>query len=457
MKMLNIKTKIPIIVNLLLITLLVSVSFAQEKFGKSEYAARRAKLMEKISDGVAIILGAPTPATSRHFFQSNAFYYFTGVEIPDAALIIDSNRKESILFFTIAERKAQGDGISVELVKNPKEITGIERVLPIEQFSRNLSRISLQTKNFYTMFKPGEQPRDNTNETFRALQNTMTMNMWDGRLTRELQFVKKLKEKFPYITVMDCSPMVWDLRKIKSTAEIAHIRRAGQIGVKAHLAMIKATRPGAKEKNLAALFEYTCNINGAQEQAYAVIIMSGPNHAFGHYHAYDRILDKKDFIILDAGPDYAYYNADISTTFPASGKFSPRQKEIYELGVGILKVCQQNYRPGTTLKAVGQKVKQHLIEQGYDPNERRFRGLIRYGGYNHSIGMATHDPMGNWGGPDEVLQPGFVFACDINMPYADEELGIRIEDTVVITEDGYENLSKGLPRTVKEIEDFMKR
>ena len=92
-----------------------------------------------------------------------------------------------------------------------------------------------------------------------------------------------------------------------------------------------------------------------------------------------------------------------------------------------------------------------------DPEERRFRGLIRYGGYNHSIGMATHDPMGSFGGPDEKLQPGFVFACDINMPYADQEMGIRIEDTVVITEDGYENLSQGLPRSLKEIEAFMKK
>ena len=457
MRILNMMEKSKVVLVLLIVLFFISNSFAGPDFEKSEFASRRAKFMEKTPNGIAVILGASSPETSRQFFQSNVFYYFTGVEIPDAALVIDGINKESTLFFTIDERTAQGEGISLELVKNPQQETGIEKVLPINQLSRILSNLSLQTNNFYTMFKPGEQPRDNTNEIFRALQNTMTMNIWDGRLTRELQFVKNLKEKYPNVNVFDCSPLVWDLRKIKSKAEIDCIRKAAQIGVIAHKALIKATKPGVSENELAAIFEFTCKINGAQEQAYEVILMSGQNHAFGHYHKHDRILVNKDFVILDAGPDYKYYNADISTTFPARGKFSPRQKEIYEIGLGIRETCLNNYKPGTTLKAVGEKVKQYLIQQGFDSNERRFRGKIRYGGYNHSIGMATHDPMGTWNGPDEVLQPGFVFACDINMPYVDEELGIRIEDTVVITETGYENLSDGLPRTVAEIEEFMKK
>ncbi len=102
-------------------------------------------------------------------------------------------------------------------------------------------------------------------------------------------------------------------------------------------------------------------------------------------------------------------------------------------------------------------MRQFLVENGYDAEDPKLRGLIRYGGYNHSIGMATHDVMGNFAGPDEVLQPGFVFACDINIPYADEEMGIRIEDTVVITETGSENLSAGLPRSIEEIEALMRR
>jgi Xaa-Pro aminopeptidase len=441
----------------MIVILAFQSSLAGSIFDKSEYAARRIKFIEKIPDGVVIILGATTPVSDKQFYQSNDFYYFSGVDIPNAVLVIDGVNKESILFFTIGEQEAKGEGISLELVLNPRETTGIERVLPIDRFSSYLSRLSLQTGSFYTMFRPEELSRENTNEKFRVLQRTMTMNIWDGRLTRELQFVKQLKEKFPHIKVIDCSAMVWDLRKIKSPAEIDLIRRASRIGVKAHIAVMKATRPKIKEDKLAALFEYVCKMETAQELAFYVILMSGPNHAFGHYHKHDRVLKNGDFIILDAGPDYKYYNADISSTFPANGKFSSKQKKIYEMSYGIRKICLSSYRPGITFKDVGEKVKQFLIKNGYDPADRKFRGLIRYGGYNHSIGLATHDPMGTFSGPEEILRPGFVFACDINLPYPDQEMGIRLEDTVVITKNGCENLSDGIPRTIDEIEALMKK
>lgn len=451
------KKMIPISIMVSLLFISIQIPCAEQGFDKSEYAARRAKFMEKIPDGVAVILGATTPASDIQFYQNNDFYYFCGVEIPNAVLIMDGIRKQSTLFFSINEREARGEGISVELVRTPEEVTGINRVLPIERLSSTLSRLSMQTDVFYTMFRPEELSRENTNEKFRALQKTMTMNMWDGRLTRELQFVKRLKEKFPHIAVKDCSPLIWDLRKIKSPAEIEHLRKAAQIGVKAHIALMKATRPGASEKELAALFEYVCKKEKAQDLAFYVILMSGPNHAFGHYHKHDRIFENGDFIILDAGPDYSYYHADISSTFPANGKFSPKQKKIYEMSYGIRKTCLDNYRPGITFRDVGEKVKQFLVENGYDAENPKFKGLIRYGGYNHSIGMATHDPMGTFAGPDEVLRPGFVFACDINLPYPDQEMGIRLEDTVVITENGYENLSHGIPRSLAEVEALMKK
>ena len=445
------------ILTLMILVLAPLLVLSGQDFDNAEFAARREAFMKQISDGIAIILGATTPTGDAHFFQTNDFYYFTGVEIPNAILIIDGLHKESLIFFTLSEDGARSEGLPVELVNDPVKTTGIEKANSLDRFSSILTRLSMQAPFFYTPYKPGEITMVNTNEKFNSLQRTMTMNIWDGRLTRELQFVKNLKEKYPHITIKDCSPLIWDMRKIKSPAEVNLIRRAAQLGVEAHEAFIKATNPGVREKELAALFTYTCMRKDAIDLAYNVIIMSGPNHAYGHYHIYDRTLEDGDFIILDAGPDIGYYNADVSTTFPANGRFSPKQKEIYELAYGIYVTCLENYRPGTTFKDIGSKVKDHLIAKGYDPEERRFRGLIRYGGYNHSIGMATHDPMGTFAGQNEVLQPGFVFACDINMPYADQEMGIRIEDTVVITEDGYENLSHGLPRSLKEIETFMKK
>jgi len=439
------------------VCLVVPAAAVAAPFDKGEYAARRGRLMEKIADGAAVFLGATTPAGDYEFRQGHDFLYFTGVEIPDAFLVIDATRKESVLFFTMDEKTADGEGIPVDLVRKPAEFTGIERVLPAEQFGPYLAGLAQRTRILYTLFKPEELGRENSNEKFNALQKTMTLTPWDGRLTRELQFVRQLREKFPQVDVRDVSPSVWNLRKIKTPAELDVMRQAGRIGVKAHNAFIQSTRPGVGEKQLAALFEFMCKKEGAEDLAYDTIIMSGKNHAYGHYHAYDRVLKAGDFLILDAAPDYENYHVDISTSIPASGHFTPRQKELYEVALAVHDVCERNYGPGMTFKAIGQKVDALLKEKGLERYAQQFRGIVRLGGYNHSIGMATHDVMGTFAGPDEVLAPGFVFACDIQLFSLDEEIGIRIEDTIAITPAGYENLSAGVPRTVAEIEALMKQ
>jgi Xaa-Pro aminopeptidase len=421
-----------------------------------EYARRRERLMDEIPDGVAIIPGATSNVAGDQFFQNNDFFYFTGVEAPDAWLLVNGVSRESILFLTLDEEDARGEGIPTELAVNPVAFTGIEQAEPVEGLLPALSGLAGEVGVFYLSHRAEELPRMNTNEVFRALQRVMTENPLDGRLTRELQLAARLKALNPEAEIRDCFHTIQTLRKVKSPAEVALVREAARIGVEAHLEFIRSTTVGMPERILSALFEFVSRREGAQDLAYETIIMSGEHHPWGHYHRYDRTLEDGDFIILDAGPDYAYYNADISTSFPANGRFSPAQRELYELGLGIREVCLENYRPGNTFEAVGEAVREWLVQNGFDASEARFRGLIRWGCYNHPIGLATHDVMASMTGPEEPLQPGFVFACDVNMPDT-ETMGIRIEDTVVITEDGYENLSTGLPRTVEEIEALMGR
>ena len=139
----------------------------------------------------------------------------------------------------------------------------------------------------------------------------------------------------------------------------------------------------------------------------------------------------------------------------SSGRFSPRQRELYEAALAVHDTAIENYRPGTTFREVGQKMEAMLRARGLDRFAKDFANIIRVGGYNHSIGLATHDVMGSFAGPDEVLRPGFVFACDIQLFRLEEQIGIRIEDTVAITDTGHEVLSRGVPRTVAEIEALM--
>ena len=428
-----------------------SFVYSQLQFDKSEYAERRHNLMETIPDGIAIIRGAELLGSYMEYYQNNDFMYFSGVEIPNAILIIDGKRKESTIFFTISESSARNEGISFDLVRNPRDVTGIERVRPIESFSSVLNSLSSQVSVFYTSFKPEELMRECTNEKFRARQRDMTFNEWDGRLTRELQFVKLLRERFPMVLVKDCSEKIWDLRVFKSPAEIDLMRKAGKIAVNAHIEMMKATRPGMYEYELAALYEYYCKKEGAQNLAYYAIICSGPNHPYLHYYKHDRLLQDGDFLVIDVGPDVGYYDIDITVSYPVNGKFTPRQKEVLEAANAVHEANMKVYRPGLTLEQCRKEVAEILKKQGFDLHEDYFKRM--QGGFGHFVGMAIHDV-----GPRlTVLKPGMVIANEPLAVWAEEELGVRVEDTILITEDGCENLTAGIPRTVKDIEAMMKK
>ncbi|MFC2097612.1 aminopeptidase P N-terminal domain-containing protein [Bacteroidota bacterium] len=420
-------------------------------FDNSEYASRRRKLMEKIHDGIAIIRGAQQSGSYMEYYQNNDFIYLTGVELPNAVLIIDGKKKESTIFFTSSVRAARNEGIPVELINNPVLYTGIENYKRYENLSASLKEYSSRDYIFYTSFKPEELMRVCSNEMLGSFQRNITDNEWDGRLTRELQFVEVLKKKYPGVNIKDCSQKIWELRVIKSQAEIAILRKAGRIGVKAHTEMIKSTRPGMYEYELAALYEYYCKKEGAQDLAYYAIICSGPNHPYYHYYKHDRLLKDGEFLVIDVGPDYAYYDIDITVSYPVSGKFTPRQKEIYEACNAVHEANMKVYRPGLTSKQCRMEVAEILKKQGFDLTKDYFQRM--QGGFGHYVGMSVHDV----GGGPSVLKAGMVIANEPLISYPDEELGFRVEDTILITEDGCENLTAGIPRTVEEIETIMKQ
>ncbi len=433
------------------ILLFVGSAFAGLLFDKAEYAARRAKLMEKIPDGAAVIFGAQ-PLTSYHDYrQNNDFFYLCGVEVPNAVLVIDGVRKTSLLLFTATERILRNEGLSLDLLKNPQEVTGIERVAPAEELDMVLTMLANQGRIIYTPFKPEELAREASLEKLRTLQRNMILHPWDGRQTREGRFVSLLRERFPGLEVRDCSPLIWEMRTIKSPAEIEVMRRAARIGVKAMNELMKAARPGMYEYELAAIFQYVCKKEGAQDLAYYIIISSGENHPYVHYYKHDRRLEDGDFLVVDAGPDVDYYDTDITISFPANGKFTPRQKEVYEAAKAVHEANLRVYRPGLTLEQCRKEVEEILQKQGFDLSKDYFKRMR--GGFGHYVGMAVHDV----GGGPTVLQPGMVFANEPLLIYPEEKLGVRVEDTVLITETGCENLTAGIAREVKDIEALMKK
>jgi Xaa-Pro aminopeptidase len=420
-------------------------------FDKAEYAGRRAKFMEKIPDGVAVILGAQPLTSYHHYYQNNDFLYLCGVEIPNSVLVIDGVQKQTILLYTANERSLRNEGLSTDILKDPPGVTGVDRVLPIEELTNFLGRLAGQTKVIYTPFEPEELMRECSLEKFRYLQRSMILNPWDGRQTREGQFVNLLRQKFPNVEVRDCSPFIWELRTIKSPAEIEAMRRAARIGVKAISEVMKATRPGMYEYELAALYEYVAKKEGAQDLAYYIVMSSGENHPYVHYYKHDRLLKDGDFIVLDIGPDVNYYDTDITISYPVNGKFTARQKEVYEAAKAVHDASIAVYRPGLTTEQVKNEVDEILKKQGFDLTKDYFKRMR--GGFGHYVGLAVHDV----GGGPMVLKPGMVFANEPLMIFPEENLGVRVEDTILIIETGSEVLTAGIPRKVKEIEAFMKK
>ena len=449
------------VVILSILSLIISLNAFPQKglvFAKEEYAARRKALMDKIPDGIVIINGATRVTGYDLYVQGNDFIYFTGVEIPNAVLIIDGLRRESTIFFTSTERAAEAEGIDPAIVRAPVEVTGIERYAPYEQFTRSLDRHSSSGAVFYTSFLPEETGREVAPQKLNVLRADMIMNEWDGRLTRELQFVKLLKERYPGVKVQDCAKYIEALRIIKSPAEIEKIREAGRIGVKAMIETMRSTRAGMYEYEVAAIYEYMCKKEGVRDIAYNTIISSDKNHPYLHYYKHDRLLADGDFLVLDVGPDVDYYDIDITISFPANGKFTAAQLEFYTACNEIEKACLKFLKAGRTPEEVGVLAREYLEkEKGFDLTKKYWNSLSHFldrGAVSHYVGLAIHDIGGTVRGK---LEAGMVLAIDVYAVFADENMGVRVEDTVVITEEGCEVLSSGLPREPKEIEALMKQ
>jgi Xaa-Pro aminopeptidase len=411
-------------------------------FDAPEYAARRAKLMARIPDGVAVLWGSTAGP------QTNELIYFCGVKVPRAVLVVDGVRKESLLFYTTTENFLKGENLSVGLAHDPQAATGVERWAPAAQFSAVLNRLAAQGRVIYTPFRAEEASRD-----------ASSLNEWDGRLTRELQFVKLLKERFPQVEVRDVNEILWEIRRIKTPAEVEVMRKAGRIGVQAVVEVMKAARPGQYEYELSSLFEYVCQRAGCRSLAFETIISSAENHPYLHYVQHNRKLTDGDFLVFDAGPKFDDYDVDITVSFPINGRFSPRQREIYTACLEVSQACLSLYKPGVSGYEVGEKVREMLQKKGYDLAKDAFQDLrfFKEGGLTHYVGLATHDAGGrdlDYGAP---LRPGQVFASDVFAVFAAENLGVRVENTVLVTETGCENLTPGLPRSIAEIEALMKK
>jgi Xaa-Pro aminopeptidase len=437
----------------------------QTDFPPEEFEARRAQVFESIGDhAFALVQGAPSTHGFVVFRQSNQFYYLTGVEVPHAYLLLDGRNETTHLFLPHRDEKRErneGKTLSAEDADLVKELTGVDSVLGVGQISRQLYSLAMRSPapTLYTPWSPAEGQAQSRDEILSGHAG-MASDPWDGRASKEGHFIQLLRTRYPQFEIRDLSPILDKMRIVKSPREVDLIRKASRLAGYGVMEAIRCTEPGAKEFQLDAAARFVFLSNGAQGEAYSSITGSGTNAYFGHYSRNDAELYAGDLVLMDYAPDYRYYVSDVTRMWPVNGKFNHWQKELYGFIIQYSNALIQRIRPGVTVDSILDQAAKEM-EQVLDgmkfsnpKHEVAARDALRFRGHlSHPVGMAVHD-VGSYKG--KPLIPGIVFTVDPMLWVHDERLYIRMEDTVVVTEEGVENFTDFIPTELDEIEALMK-
>ena len=414
-------------------------------YTKEEFMRRRSELMSKVGQGIIILFGNSMPGSSIRSRQDNDFYYLSGVEDLGAVVALIPKSRQSFLFLPKqSSREIMVSGAN--LLEDPQgaEKTGFTQLYPITYLDEFLARLGTSYGNsLYVRLSPGDLV-DNSGYETALFYGRRYRNHYDDQMPLDSYRVDKLRRYYPFYKLKDVKPFIDQMRLIKSEEEIAVLRRNGRISALGVKEAIRVTRPEGYEYVLEAAATHVFLKNGARGNAYPAIVGSGPNTCTWHYNANSRRMEAGDLVLMDFGADLDYLCIDITRTWPVSGKFTPEQREVYEIVLTVLKACIEAYKPGVTVEDVQKHVDEVMKSKGLDP-----RGLK--GGIGHYVGMSVHD-VGPRGVP---LQPGMCFAIEPALYYPDKNMGIRIEDTILITESGCEVLSAEVPKEIEEIENLI--
>lgn len=431
----------------LIVCILLSQSASSQTMWKyftaDDFAARRAKVMEKIGDGILILQAAELPEGYVKFRQDNNFYYLTGVEIPDAVLILNGKNKEA----TLLVPDYIPNDIKVEAMIKPGEAAAAEykfsRVISKAGLSFLLNRYSAYGQPFYLQSAPQETTEMSRDRCMLTRSNRMN-DPWDGRISKEVNFYNKIKERFPSTTIKDITPILDDMRWVKDKKEIAVLRECGRIGCLGINEAIKVTRPGIYEYQTVAACDFIYQDMGTAGPAYYAIAASGERGLIWHYNTNNHLLEAGNVLLLDYAPELNYYTTDITRTWPVLGEFTADQLKMYncvkEARAEIIKAM----KPGVTVNDLKKIAKDVYIKHGYEK--------FWINGIGHFVGMAVHD-VGDY---DKPFVEGVVFNVEPILEDKEKKIHIRLEDTIVITATGAENLTPQSPIEPAEIYKLIK-
>ena len=439
-----------------------------DAFPREEFAARRAKVMTAIGEGVAILQGTAERRGESPLRQSNQFFYLTGVVEPRAMLVIDGKSRRSTLFLTprtAARQRAIGPYLDVG--DSSARVTGLDAIVPRDSFTAAVAALAADRRVIFTPLRPQVLGSESSSDVVAHVRATKN-DPWDGHTTRDEAFIAHLKSAAPESEIRDLDPILDALRAVKSPREIAVIREATRLAGLGIMEAMRDAEPGMYEYELEAAAEYVYKRGGAYGESYFPLIADGPNMPYTHYHKDRARLKNGDLVQFDWAPDLANYTTDVTRVFPANGKFTARQREFYTIYLRLYQALMSSIRAHVTAREIMDSavVKMDKIMAAFrftDPKIKataeafvnRFRpnpnGRGGPGSLGHSVGMEVHDVRN----PTPTLEPGYVFTIEPQMTMPDGELSVRLEDMILITESGYENLSAFVPIEIADIERLM--
>ncbi|WP_027418838.1 aminopeptidase P N-terminal domain-containing protein [Crocinitomix catalasitica] len=425
-----------------------------EKINRELFIKNRAKFIAQMAPKSIAIFNSndiyPISADSTMPFQQHRdIFYLTGADQEETILVLfpdafNEEHREMLFVRETNEHIAVWEG--EKLTKEAAlDRTGIKDVYWLDQFDTIMKVVMAQAENVYL----------NTNEHTRA--NTTVE-------TREDRFIKDFKVKYPVHNIKKSAPIMHSLRAIKDSIEIDLMQTACNITEKAFRRILGFIKPGVTEYEIEAEIMHEFLRNRSKGFAYTPIIASGNNANVLHYIENNQVCNDGDVILMDFAAEYANYASDLSRSVPVNGKYSPRQKDVYNAVLRVKKASENLLVPGTYLaeyhKEVGKLMESELVGLGLldstdlknqDPKWPAYKKYFMHG-TSHFIGLDTHD-VGSWTKP---IEAGMVFTCEPGIYIPAEGLGIRIEDDLVVQANGApKNLMGNIPIEIEEIEDLM--
>ena len=401
----------------ILITALGATALEREPL--EQYKLRRQKLTTEL-DGVVVLFAAPAEDLVQYQQEDN-FYYLTGFDEPGAILLLDATGDgfAEILFIpprNLDEERWTGEKLGPGL--RAVSATGVTNVEALDRFASQFERMVERSGKVYT-------------------------------LTDQEDNVSRLRQRAPDVEIEDLAPRLALNRQVKTDSELLILTKAIDITMKAHAAAAEIIAPDLAEYEVEAIIEFEFRRNGAERPGFPSIVGSGPNATILHYDRNTRKMEAGELVVTDIGAEYGGYTADITRTYPVSGKFTERQREIYQIVLDAQKAALARVKPGATIRGRGSSsihaaAREHIQSKGY--------GDYFIHGTSHHIGLEVHD-VGPVGRP---LEPNMVITIEPGIYIPDENIGVRIEDDVLVTETGYRILSD-FPREIDEIEALMAR